>query len=961
MHNVIRHFFSIIAVCTGLGSIARPFNSEGVTNHLNTVPILFTENRGQIIDNSGQLRPDILFTAKQGGVRVFVTADGLGYEFRRAINPEGLEEPIKFGGKAFPKANTGTKTDLDYFKLRLVGANVKAKVSPEKKNAFYENFYLAHCPTGITNVSTYERIVLEDVYPGIDWAVYSNENGIKYDFIVHPGADPSQIKLRLEGDCAFRLTQKGELVINSKLGEVTDSKPISFSGGKEVATSFELLDSKNATFRIENYDKCQTLTMDPSIVWSTYYGGASIDSSPGVVPDKSGNLYTIGDTRSTSAIASSTGFQTALASFQDCFVVKFNNSGVRQWATYYGGSNYDYASSATFDTVGNLYFTLNTYSSGLATSGAYRTTTSGMEGCIVKFSTNGVRVWSTYFGDNADDYIISAWSDHSNSIYVSGQTRSPNGIATPGAFQTSIGGNEDGFLAKFNTNGSLLWCTYCGGSGKDWLGLGMCDSVGNSYVSGITPSSGMATSGSFQTSYGGGMFDGYLVKFNTNGVRQWASYVGGSDFDATVCVAVERNGNVYLGGSTKSSAGIASSGGYQPAIAGKTDLFLTKLTSSGARIWGTYYGGSDEEDGGAIVLAPGNSLYISGKTTSSSGIATMHGFQTINGGKTDGCLAKFDTSGRLIWGTYFGSSDDDDIGGCDVDSAGFICIAGSTYSTTGIATSNAHQTTFGGAQDLYLAKIRDGLRLGLQSGVVLCAGSQIALNILAPSVRSAGNVYTAQLSDSSGSFASATTIGSTISTASSTTILATLPASLLYGTGYRIRIISSNPADTDISNRLTIIPQPAPPTIVFSNDSLIASTDSVQWYGPAGLIPTAIGSHYKPTIPGNYYVTTKDSNGCPSAPSNVINVTSTMLGVFTAERASLIVYPNPADKYLVVDMHEVGLANVYSYFGQKLISDLPLKPLVNIIDVSSFSPGVYLLAITNANGELLTRQIQIQR
>jgi len=395
-----------------------------------------------------------------------------------------------------------------------------------------------------------------------------------------------------------------------------------------------------------------TITMAQNVrAWGTYYTGTGQvwpngeDRGQACITDAAGNVYMVGFTSSNSDIATAGAHQTVYAGGPivfgtggyDAFLVKFNSSGVRQWATYYGGSQDDMGISCAVDASGNVYMIGSTSStSGIATAGAHETTIN--DGFLVKFNSNGVRQWGTYFEGNGN----ACTTDASGNIYIVGLTNSTSGIATAGAHQTVMSGSGDAFLVKFNSSGVKQWGTYFGGasSGASGMEKGLScatDALGNVYMVGQTPStSGIATTGAHQTIYGGGSCDAFLVKFNSSGVMQWGTYYGGAGVDIGYSCATDASGNVYMSGGTQSTSGIATSGAHQTTI---NDAFLVCFNSSGVRQSGTYYGGIKNV---CTTDASGN-VYMTGYTQSNSGIATTGAHQAVNGnsGYSDAFLVKF--------------------------------------------------------------------------------------------------------------------------------------------------------------------------------------------------------------------------------------------------------------------------------------------------------------------------------
>lgn len=299
-----------------------------------------------------------------------------------------------------------------------------------------------------------------------------------------------------------------------------------------------------------------------------------------------------------------------------------------------------------------------------------------------------------------------------------------------------------------------IWGTYYGGSGAEEGYSCASDAAGNVYLTGLAESNTgtiIATSGAHQALYDFG-YDGFLVKFNTNGVRQWGTYYGGSERDIGLSCACDALGNVYFAGATGSNMGviIATAGAHQPSYGGGGDAFLVKFSTSGVRLWGTYYGGGAGEIGNSCTTDATGNVYLAGSTKSNAGtgIATIGAHQTVNaGGVWDAFLVKFNPSGVRQWGTYYGGSGSDEGFECAIDTSGNVYLAGSTTSNTGtvIATIGAHQTVYGGGTgDSFLVKFKEnGQR---EWGTYYGGGVYEAANSCA--LDAAGNVYLAGLTSS---------------------------------------------------------------------------------------------------------------------------------------------------------------------------------------------------------------------
>ncbi len=319
-----------------------------------------------------------------------------------------------------------------------------------------------------------------------------------------------------------------------------------------------------------------------------------------------------------------------------------------------------------------------------------------------------IRIWGTYYGGSNEEEYGQCAVDKDGNVFLTGQTNSTNNIASTGAYQQFLAGNYDAFLAKFNATGQRQWGTYFGGPGLEelWSGSIAVDKNENIYVSGFTNStSGIASAGAHQTVYGGGVSDCFIEKFNQAGERLWGTYYGGSRQDMYGSVSTDKNGNVFLTGGTNSDTGIATPGSYQQYLSDTSQhAFLAKFDSNGVRQWGTYYAGEANESGIACATDRSGNVYFTGSTVSENNIATPGAFQSTFGGFEDAFLVKFTNGGQRIWATYYGGSDADYGNGCASDSAGNVCLVGSTYSSNGIASPGCHQPTYGGGCDAFIVK-----------------------------------------------------------------------------------------------------------------------------------------------------------------------------------------------------------------------------------------------------------------
>ncbi|MBP7512451.1 MAG: SBBP repeat-containing protein, partial [Bacteroidia bacterium] len=344
-----------------------------------------------------------------------------------------------------------------------------------------------------------------------------------------------------------------------------------------------------------------------------------------------------------------------LKGMADAFVAKFGANGQRIWGSYWGGEDYDYGNALVRMADGSMGICGGTFSStGIATNGVHDTIySSGMfygDGFVAKIGSNGQKIWGSYYGGTGGDNALAILADSAQNLVVAGFSMSGTGLASAGAHQVNFGGDYDGFLAKFNSLGQLLWGTYYGGIGVDYLNSICFDKQKNIVFGGRSTSDSMVSFGTVhQLTYGGGMSwgDGILGKFNGNGVRLWSTYFGGSGEETIQGISIDTNNAIYIGGSTTGSLGFSTVGTHQSNYGGgSSDGFFAKFGANGNRIWCSYLGGNNVDGVNGIQAFEQGSGVIVG-FSSSSGLATFGAQQTLLSGAPDMILGHFDENGLL--------------------------------------------------------------------------------------------------------------------------------------------------------------------------------------------------------------------------------------------------------------------------------------------------------------------------
>lgn len=325
-------------------------------------------------------------------------------------------------------------------------------------------------------------------------------------------------------------------------------------------------------------------------------------------------------------------------------------------------------------------------------------------------------IYSTYLGGSAADGGNGIAVDSSGNAYVSGYTESANFPITSGAFQTSLGGSYDAFVAKLNPTGSaLVYSTYLGGSSYD-QGNGIAvDSSGNAYLTGFTESANFpVTPGAFQTTFSGGQ-NAFVTKVNPAGSGLVYSTYLGRGGENGYGIAVDTAGDAYIAGTTFSPDFPVTQGAFQTTLSGAYNAFVTKFNPAGSALaYSTYLGGNYQDSGFGIAVDNSGNAYVTGFAESADFPVTPGAFETTYGGgnpEVFSCafVTEFNSSGSaLVYSTFLSGSreNEEDVGfGITVDNSGDAYVAGYTTSTNFPTTPGAFQTTLKGASNAFVTKL----------------------------------------------------------------------------------------------------------------------------------------------------------------------------------------------------------------------------------------------------------------
>jgi hypothetical protein len=907
--------------------------------------LYFIENNGQIKDQYHHPRNDIQYLLHSDGITVFIGNGQLHYQFANKNFCSGGNNfnPINLLKNNHQLQNLAEikAPDIETYRLdvELAGANKNAVAVGVDSQAYYENYYLAGCPINGIQAHTYKKLVYKNIYPFIDWVLYIKDNKLEYDFIINPGGNVNDIKIKYNGATNVEYT-KGMVKINTPVGDISERNLYAYeqATGKPIAAIYKYKDN-TLRFSLPAIQGSQltTFVIDPTLEWGTYYG-----DDTGYAPlyciatDRFAHIYGCGFSWSNTPglIATAGSFQDTLTGDCDAFLVKFDTSGHRLWATYYGGTQPDYGFAVTCDTLGNAYMGGATFSqSDITTPGAQETTWSWITqnvGFLAKFDSTGARQWATYIGGSEgatyDLEIYGVCCDNYGNVYASGSTDDTSNVGTPGTFKpykhegdadTSI----DCVLIKYNTvTGLREWGTYYGNLHFNLSGYCYADGP-YVYMSGQTScriDTDLATPGSYQPIFGGGASDAFLVKFDSTGNRIWATYYGGAGDENTGAVTCDYKGNVYLYGVTSSDSNIASPGCYQPFNAGFDDAFLVAFDNTGNRLWATYYGGPGYEScntGGLIEF--NGSLYVTGGTTSDTGIAALCAWQPVyGGGSEDAFIAQFnDSNGYLHWASYYGGNYYDEGASCASDGK-CIYISGRTNSFNNIATPGSFDPTGGGDTTEY------------QGFLAKFDFTQIVQPVNGLAQVCVGNTFMLTDSTAGGAWISSNTSVAEIDSATG------MVTAMAAGTAAISYVLSTSTCDI---STLTITINPLPSAIAGDNfictDTTIIFTDTVPggvWYSSNTavlIIGSSTGAATGVSM-GTATITYMLPSGCYITLPDTVALCPEGIPVNRGAFNTIQIHPNPATTELTItSTGNIATISISNLLGEIVYSQL--SPIAN--------------------------------
>ena len=392
--------------------------------------------------------------------------------------------------------------------------------------------------------------------------------------------------------------------------------------GSTQSSNFPNLNALNVALRgIQNVFVTKLNANGNALIYSTYLGGTGTDQGNGIVADATGNAYLVGTTNSKNIPLAGTPLQSQLNGVQNAFVMKLNPSGsALTYSTYLGGNGSDSGNGIAIDATGNAYVAGQTGSTNFPVAGAIQGTLGGFNnGFISKMKPDGTGLlYSTYLGGNASDLISAIALDSNRNAYVTGQTTSPNFPAVS-AIQAALAGPANAFVSEIKSDGSgLVFSTFLGGSGND-QGSGIAvDSNGAAYVAGATTSTNFPGGTPLQAALKGDQ-NGFVSKLSASGASlAFSTYLGGSNGDRALAVAVNSTGTVYVTGQTRSND-FPTFHPFEASLDGPANAFISALKNDGsAFVYSTFFGGNGNDSGNSITTNSAGDAVLAGTTQSTN-------------------------------------------------------------------------------------------------------------------------------------------------------------------------------------------------------------------------------------------------------------------------------------------------------------------------------------------------------
>lgn len=579
------------------------------------------------------------------------------------------------------------------------------------------NYLLGRDPQKwLRDVPQYSSVEYGGMYPGTDARFYGGKSGLEYDLVASPGNSLRNVRLRAVGADAMHLDLGGNLIFRVRGRQIVMRRPNIYQSDRgrklNVAGGYKLLAANVIGFVVGKHRPDLPIVIDPSISisYTTFLGGSGAEKGSSVAVDSNGAVY-VGGTTALAAFPETAGAnEGSLGGASNLFVAKIdttqNGASSLVYLTFIGGSKNDLGGMVAVDRTTTpprlVVLGWSTSPDFPVTDGSALNGTSDLTVTKLNGTGNGL-IYSKYFGGSgaeATQNVAGVATDSAGNIFVTSDTTSADLPMAPtlNGFRTAYGGGaSDGFLSEFaSASGALVYSTYFGINATVGSSSVAVDSNGNAYVTGFTsmPANFPATN-AFQQTYGGGAFDGFVMKINPQLGAQglvYASLLGGSQSDQAMAIAVDGSvpPDAYITGATQSPDFIPSSGvtnaAYQTTLKGSSNAFLAVLSQTIGGVpsiqYETYLGGTGADTGSGIAVLSPTQVYVAGSTTSGDFpiLCSLQG----SSGTQDAFLTELNPTiggaASLVYATFLGGSVTTEANAVAADSSGDAIVFGDTLS-----------------------------------------------------------------------------------------------------------------------------------------------------------------------------------------------------------------------------------------------------------------------------------------
>jgi hypothetical protein len=686
--------------------------------------------------NLGQTDPQVKFISRGANSALFLTATGAVLTLDRS------SEDDKRSQNPMRRA----------FRMSLEYANSSAEVRGLEQLPGKSNFFIGNDPRDWrTNIPAYSKVKYLGIYPGVDLVYYGQHRVLEYDFIVAPGADPRQIRMKIAGADRISISPNGDLVMNTAGREVQLERPRIYQRDRNtelpVNGAYFLASANEVGLRLGSYDRARELIIDPVLQYSTFLGGTTSDAANAIAVDSNGDAFITGKTSSADFPTTSGAAQTSLRGATNAFVTELNPTGsALVYSTYLGGTNAsgtsgDQGMAIAIDAQGDAYVTGSTDSANFPVSNAFQSTLKSPAGdaFVTELSPTGsALLYSTYLGGSgaAGDAGNGIAVDSNDAAYVTGKTTSVDFPVQKALQGTLNNATSAGFVTEFSPGGaSLVYSTYLGGSGAagDSGAAIAVDSSGDAYITGATSSADFpTTSGAYQTALKGTGFNAFFTEIKTGGVSfAYSTFLGGSTANGGLGfgIAVDPSNNVYLTGLTSAPDFPITAGAAQSTLTGTGGhAFVSKISpgtsGTASLVYSTFLGGSNNaavaDVGRGIAVDVSGDANVTGTTLSADFPVTPGALQTtLNSTGGNAFVTRLNATGTaFLYSTYLGGSNalGDSGQGIALDPNGAAYVAGRTSSadfptTTGVLRPNF--TAASGQTNGFVAKLAANAVIGI--------------------------------------------------------------------------------------------------------------------------------------------------------------------------------------------------------------------------------------------------------